>query len=160
MNIQMANAKQRLAVLWFSSAGVLFVGVLVLSLKAAPALAPSAVWSWYLPTVMPTLSLIIGVLVSDALGRGVATKTADLFLFKLTWAISAAYLSIVLITLLLTPFVEMALKDILDTSLLWLGPLQGLASAALGAFFVQSEPDLATGKSAAGSLPPANEATA
>src|SRR5437879_10404937 len=115
MKMPMVKAKQRLAVLWFAGAGVVFLGVLVLSLRAAPALAPSAVWSWYLPTVMPTLSLIIGILVGDALGHSVKKKSADAFLFRLTWAISASYLSVVALTLLLTPFADMSLKEVLDT---------------------------------------------
>src|SRR5437773_2388168 len=62
------------------------------------------VFGWFLPTVMPTLSLVIGVLVMDATGRGTKITKPDAFLFKLAMGLSCVYLATVLLTIVLQPF--------------------------------------------------------
>ncbi|MDB4987843.1 MAG: hypothetical protein JWN04_3021, partial [Myxococcaceae bacterium] len=56
--------------------------------------------------------------------------------------ISLAYLGSILATLLMQPLASAPAGAIgfLKTSNLWLAPLQGLATAALGAFFVKLQP--------------------
>lgn len=134
MMIASGIAKKRLAAVWFPGAGLIFLVVLAASILPDGATA-SKLWTWFLPTVMPTLSLIVGVLVLDARGRIAAVQEVDAFLFRLAFGLSAFYLIIVALTLLLTPFSA----ELLDRSQLWLAPVQGLTSAALGAFFVQRD---------------------
>src|SRR5262249_4969396 len=98
----------------------------------------SEAWSWLLPTIMPTLSLMIGVLVMDALGHGIKIMEIDAFLFKLTFGISSAYLAAVFLIVILQPLSRLSPFDLMGQSNLWLGPFQGLVAAALGAFFVKA----------------------
>jgi len=95
-------------------------------------------WSWLLPTVMPTLSLIIGVLILDATSNRVPDKKVEPFLFNLTFAISVLYLALVTVTVLVQPFTGLSSLKLMGLSNLWLGPLQGLASAAIGVFFLKA----------------------
>ncbi len=137
MSLQMATCKRRLAALWFGGAATLFLLLIVQSTLGRYADRTSDAWSWFLPTIMPTLSLIIGVLVIDAVGRSVAAN-ADRFLFRLTLGISTCYLLAVLLVIVMQPFSELEPIDLMNQSNLWLGPLQGLVAAALGAFFVKA----------------------
>jgi len=88
---------------------------------------------------MPTLSLIVGVLVLDVTSGRDAEKKVDSFFFWLAFLLSAVYLVLVATTLFLQPFTGVPLRGLMKLSNLWLGPLQGLVAAALGAFFVKGE---------------------
>lgn len=99
----------------------------------------SEAWGWLLPSVMPTLSLIVGVLVTDGLGKGVKTEVVDRFLFRLSFTLSSVYLFAAVATILLQPFATLPPFELMKQSNLWLGPLQGLVSASIGAFFVKRE---------------------
>jgi len=95
-----------------------------------------------LPTIMPTLSLMIGVFVAEALSQVAAQKSRiNLFLYRLTFWISALYLIVVALTILLPPLAPPPhdpLK-VMETSNVFLGRLQGLAASALGAFFYKPD---------------------
>ena len=49
--------------------------------------------------------------------------------------VSVFYLAMVSLTLLVQPFLTTPALELMQRSNLWLGPLQGLAAATLGAFF-------------------------
>lgn len=134
----MIICKRKLAALWFIGSGILFFIVLIQTIFGRYGESSSNAWSWFLPTIMPTLSLVIGVLVMDALGKVVAHAEVDAFLFRLTFGISAAYLSAVLLIFIFQPFTTVAPFDLMRQSNLWLGPFQGLVAGAMGAFFVKA----------------------
>lgn len=133
-------AQRRIAILWFCGAGLLFVYCILLSISSGDTNLADFLWSWFLPTVMPTLSLILGVLVSDSLKKSADEREVEIFIYRTAILISFFYLSCVWSTILLQPFSRLKLVDLLQMSQLWLAPLQGLTSAALGAFFVQRTP--------------------
>lgn len=139
MTDSMQVAKRRLATIWFTGAGLLFVILFLLTFVPSYANSVTGTWSWYLPTVMPTLSLIVGVLVADASAGTPASRGADPFLFRLALGLSVFYLVVVSMTPLMNVFSARSMTDLLNLSHVWLAPLQGLASAALGAFFVQKK---------------------
>lgn len=137
MTFIMSTCKRRLAVLWFAGAGTLFFVLLVQTILGRYGERASEAWSWFLPTLMPTLSLVIGVLVMDVWERGMDNRKVDSFLFKLAFGISATYLTAVMLIFLLQPFSNVAPFDLMNQSNLWLGPFQGLVAAAMGVFFVK-----------------------
>ncbi len=138
MTLSMSICKRKLATLWFTGAGVIFFVLLLQTIFGRYGDRSSDAWSWFLPTIMPTLSLVIGVLVMDTLGKGMKAVNIDSFLFRLTFGISAAYLIAVLMLFLLQPFSTESPFDLMNQSNFWLGPFQGLVAAAMGAFFVKS----------------------
>ena len=146
MRISITNAKRRLTIVWFTGAGILFALVLLQTIFGKYLDRSGEAWAWLLPTFMPTLSLMLGVLVADSLSK-VETKnseeTADQFVFRLSFFLSIAYLAVVILTILLGPFFEQSSKkpllDLMKLSNLWLAPFQGLVSASLGAFFVSKK---------------------
>lgn len=133
----MTKAKRRLAVLWFASAGLLFLIMLVQTISDRYSGHAQEAWGWMFPTVLPNLSLIIGVLVMDNLGHGLAQKYTDAFLFQLAFGISAIYLLAVNLLILLQYFSPLSPLVLMSQSSLWLSPIQGLVTAAMGAFFVK-----------------------
>ena len=139
--VKMKKAKKALAVVWFGGGLLILLIVIIQSIFGRYGGNTDQAWAWFLPTIMPTLSLIGGVLVVDLLGRGRKVTYVDSFLFRLTLALSGVYLLIVSLTIFLAPFAPATPLELMRMSNLWLGPMQGLVALSLGAFFVHREPD-------------------
>jgi hypothetical protein len=133
-------AKRRLAVIWLSGFGFLLCLLMAQSVRGVYGPKVEQAWAWLLPCVMPTLSLIVGVIVSDAQKPGPADKQVDRFIVRLAVAFSVAYLFVVSATILLQPFSSLTPLGLMTQSHLWLAPLQGLNTAVLGALFVRQDP--------------------
>jgi len=131
--------RKRLAILWFGFGFVLFIVLVLQSVFGRFGDWVEDAWSWFLPSIMPTLSLIVGVLVLDVTSGRDAEKKVGSFFFWLAFLLSAVYLVLVATTLFLQPFTGVPPLDLMKLSNLWLGPLQGLVAAVLGAFFVKGE---------------------
>ena len=138
-DLPMMRCKRRLATIWFLLAGVIFLLLVIQTVMGAYGPRATEAWGWFLPNVMPTLSLIVGVLVLDQMGRGVKTRTANAFLYRLALGLSCAYLLLILLSILIQPFAPLARLELMHQSNLWLGPLQGLVAGALGAFFIKAD---------------------
>jgi hypothetical protein len=139
MALSMTAARRRLSVVWFTGAGLLFLVMIVQTVFDHYGSDAEEAWGWLLPGILPTLSLIIGVLVMDALGKSVKAAAVDGFMFWTAFGLSVFYLLMVALPILLQPFTGLEPLTTLKQSNLWLGPMQGLVSAALAAFFVKSE---------------------
>lgn len=135
--LSMFSCKARLAVLWIVFGSVIFLLLFLQTVRGYYGDLASDAWGWFLPSIIPPLSLIVSVLVLDALGKGIRTAHADPLMFKVAVGLSCGYLTLVLLTILAQPFAAMAPLELMKQSNLWLGPLQGLVTAALGAFFVK-----------------------
>ncbi len=133
--ISLRTCKRTLSILWFTGGMALFVLIALQSMRGLFGAKVEEAWAWFLPNLMPTLTLIIGVLVFDA-SASRPDRRIDRTFYHLTLALSAIYLLLVALIPLLQPF-QAAPLDQMHRSSLWLGPLQGLVAAALGAFFVK-----------------------
>ena len=132
-----SKSKWILAVIWLAGAGLILTLMVGQSLFDVYGARTEDAWSWYLPTVMPSLSLLLGVLVAD-FRAGKATPESRRKpgpLLGLAIGVSVFYLLMVSLTLLVQPFLATPPLELMQRSNLWLGPLQGLAAATLGAFF-------------------------
>ena len=139
MKVTVASCKKRLVKLWLIGSAIIFCIILFQTFLGHYADKMKEAWSWFLPTVLPTLSLMIGVLVADALSAESTEKKIDAFIFRLSFYISIFYFVIILLTILIQPIVTIAAIEFLKQSNLWLAPIQGLVTASLGAFFVKTE---------------------
>jgi hypothetical protein len=134
--IGLQRAQNRLLVLWTVGGGIVFLLTL---LKAFDPNATSMnrFWSWTIPSIFPTLLLIIGARAGSAIAdRRGQEKEVDRLFFLVTVGVSAFYLVTAFITLWAAIHWSTNGLDFLATSSYYLGPLQGLTSASLGAFFV------------------------
>jgi len=135
--MDMPAAKRKIGLLWFLACGGLTIVVVIQSLLGHYGTAISDVWSWYLPTVVPTLSLIVGVFVADAKRTSTQPASVDTFVFLLAIGFSTVYLCFVGLPILVEPFVDVPPLTLMKTSNLWLIPLQGMVIALLGVFFIK-----------------------
>ena len=133
------TAKKRLAFLWIVVGAVLFIILILQSMFGRFGERTQEAWSWFLPTIVPTLSLMIGALVLEARTNGGSQKTVDSYFYWLSLWLSIFYLVVVAMTPLLQPFTGTPPFKLMTLSNLWLAPLQGLTAAALGIFFVKGE---------------------
>ena len=132
--------KRWLTLVWFSFAGFMFLLMVMYTVQGRPFGEHSGeVWSWLLPNLMPTLTLIVSVLVIEAhQAPSAAEPAASAFLFGLALALSISYLLSVLAVLAVAgPVLGKDPMPIIKGSGVWLGPMQGLVSGALGAFFIK-----------------------
>lgn len=134
----MQTARRRLAVVWFSGAGVCFVVLLFISFFASLA-NPARLWEWFLPAIVPNLSLIIGVLVYTQRQPAAVERRADEFLYRLALWLSLLYVLLLLLPLVFFPATGKSLPELLDISSLWLAAIQGLVTGVMGAFFVRHD---------------------
>jgi hypothetical protein len=132
-------ARWRLGAVWFAGAGLLFMLLVAQSLLGFYGGRTESVWSWFLPTVMPTLSLVVGVLVAEARREEAPRpRTIGPALFRLAVGLSAVYLLLVAASIVFAAVrgsAQVHPVEIMQRSNLWLGPLQGLVAAAVGVFF-------------------------
>ena len=133
------NVRTRLATVWLTGAGLIFVLLVVQSLLGRYEDNTQEAWGWLLPSVMPSLGLIVTVLGYSALDPNFSKSVVRKSFVNVAVALSAVYLLLILLTILIQPIAAPdATKalDLMRTSNLWLGPFQGLVASALGVLFV------------------------
>ena len=142
--VQLDAVRHKLALVWLAGAGICITLVVVQSLMGRYQEMTQDAWGWLLPTIMPSLGMIVSVLGYSALdpmfSRAVVRKT----FFQVAIWLSLAYLFLILLTILIQPFAAGDAKaaiQLMHTSNLWLGPIQGLVVSALGVLFVSKKDD-------------------
>ena len=137
MKSSLYRYRKNLAILWFSSSAILFLLVLLRDYVNVYGAKGNEAWGWLMPSIIPTLSLIIGTFAKKG---DVPDGGGDRFTYNLSFALSTVYLLAVAFTILVHPFlsVEMTPLELMKRANLWLGPFQGLVSGSLAAFFVKS----------------------
>lgn len=135
------QCKKRLATLWFGIAAFAFAVVFLQSLMGHYGEDSERAWAWLTPQLLPTLSLIVGVLVADLRTSHSSARHVSSFTFRLSMCVSAFYLVALVVTLLAQPIVVPSWEAVsyLERSSRLLTPFQGLALASLGAFFAKIE---------------------
>lgn len=92
---------------------------------------------WLLPTISPTLALVVGVWAKDALD----TRTTNIYvkkdIYRVSLIVSIGYFIFILLAILLQPFVALEPLEFLTESNLVLGLFQGVVTAVIGIFFIQ-----------------------
>lgn len=149
--ISLERARWNLARFWFVGSGVVFLLLVGQSIGTIYGDNLQTVWGWALPNFVPTLALMVSVFAADALKPFSATQEPSMVrqnFYSLALGLSVFYLAILLMTILAEPiFLYMrqgtraSAVDLLQTSNLWLGPLQGLVVAALGVLFFLKDED-------------------
>src|SRR5262249_53660073 len=129
MTLLMTQCKKRLTVIWCIGFVALFVTLLIQSIKGHYGDNTSEAWGWLFPTILPTLLLILGVMVSDAINKPETDTKVDSFIYNLAKYLSIIYLLVVSATILLQPFSSSTPLELMKMSNIWLGPLQGVVAA-------------------------------
>ncbi len=130
-------AQRRLALLWFSGFGVLFLVMAMQVVVGRYEGDTSSVVGWFFPTTIPISTLMIGVLVAQALSGSGEVRSADVFVYRLALAMLALYLLLVGLTIVWATVFTVRPVPVFERSNYVLGPAQGLVTATLGAFFAK-----------------------
>lgn len=132
--IDVSTAQLRLMILWLVGVTPSFV-LLVVRTLGPNSLEIQKIWGWLLASSMPTLFLVVGTYAAAA-RESKQDKSANRTFYNVTSGISVAYLLILNAAVICCPLSNQDGSKVLDTISLVLGPVQGLASASLGVFFV------------------------
>jgi len=133
-----SECQKRLAKVWVGC--VLFIVGLFFAQTMAGKFGDHSkeAWGWLLPTVMPSLSLIVGAVVADKY-RGLSKRTtADRFAYRLSLGLSWFYLLLILCSILLQPLSPFGPLEMFSLSQFWLSPVHALVGIALGVFFTST----------------------
>jgi hypothetical protein len=134
--IELQRAQNRLLLLWMLGSAVVFLFTLFKTFDPS-ATSMNKIWSWTIPSIFPTLLLIAGARAGTAIANQKGKeKEVDRLFFRVTVGVSAFYLITVFTTLWAAVHWSSDSLEFLATSSFYLGALQGLTSATLGAFFV------------------------
>ena len=102
--MKLEDARWRLAKVWLISAFILFGAIVVQSIFGKYADHVQDAWSWFIPSIVPTLSLMIGVLGEGAMKTQSDDRVVRTNFFKLAHWLSTAYLITLAVTIFLAPF--------------------------------------------------------
>lgn len=130
------ECRKRLATLWFSLAGLMFVILVAQSFLGGLGAKPVDAWGWFLANTVPTVSLIATNLVADADPANAADPEVDPFYYRLSFWVSAFYLLTVLAVILLwrlSSYEEPT--QLMAFSSVFVGPLQAVAVSIIAIFF-------------------------
>jgi hypothetical protein len=136
-----------LSIIWFAGSGVLFLLIVAESAIGSVYQGQlSELWGWFLPTVMPTLSLILSVMGAGAVeppspAQPIKEALVRSDFYAISYWLTWMYLVLILATILAQPAARYAwgedqkAVEVLKTSSLWLTPVQSLVVVAIGVLF-------------------------
>jgi peptidoglycan/LPS O-acetylase OafA/YrhL len=132
--VSIVACQRRLLLLWVIMGAVALVLILIqTSPRGTYHDSASDIWEWFLPTVVPTLSLMLGTLVAEAKAPS-AGATVDSFYFRMAAWLSAAYLALVILFLVMYAQSATPVADLKSTGKL-VTSLYGVVGITLGVFF-------------------------
>jgi hypothetical protein len=132
------EARNKLATIWFIGGGLLLVVLTIQSIFGKYD-SLQEVWAWFVPTVVPSMALMLGVVAADALASTGDPRTVKIPFFNFSRGLSFFYLGLLALTIFLEPFSPKPGMQLFTLSNYWLTPTQGLAVAAIGAVFATQE---------------------
>jgi len=134
--IGLDRVRSRLAMVWLGGGGLVVMTLVIQSLLGKYQANVQEVWGWALPTILPTLGMIVTVLGYTALDPNQSKVEVREDFYKIAWVLSLAYIFLVFLTILLQPLTTYQPIQLMRMANLWLGPFQGLVASALGVLFV------------------------
>ena len=141
--IPLDYVRLRLGTVWLVFCAVIVLTVVVQSYLGHFANADgdksADAWNWLLPTIVPTLGMILSTLGFSALSADMSATVVRRGFYSVAIAASVFYLALVFLTIIIQPFTSVDPISLMRKSNLWLGPLQGLVASVLGVLFVSKE---------------------
>lgn len=137
--IAVSRCQRWLAGVWLVGGGIVFAILVAQTLNKHYGDQARDAWGWFLPTVMPILTLIVSAM---AVAKAESRASVDRLVFRIGLSLSVFYLLLVIATIAYQVFTTRKPSEMIElmkTSNLWLGPVQGLLGISLGVFFGKQE---------------------
>lgn len=130
-------ARDRLGLLWLSFFVLLFLLFVLQTFGQRFGSREEQAWAWFLPSILPTVSLILAVYAREAFDRR-SRRRIRKGPFYIAFAVSLLYLLILAAVIVVPAFWGRPFFEFIGATAYFLGPLQGLAAGILGVFFAQA----------------------
>ena len=144
--LPLAEARRKLAMIWFPFSGALFLLMVVQTFGGAFGDQDQAAWGWALPNFLPTLALMGSVFASQAIDPDDKTiSVVRRFFFRLAFWVSIFYFLILFIVILAPVVLHVMGREAataasrleaMSSSNIFLGPLQSFVVGIIGALFI------------------------
>ena len=135
--MKVGRARAALTLLWGAGSSPVFITIVYMTVMDRFGTAWETPWTWISPLLFPILGLIImAVTAGKSANDDKEVKSSHVFWFTLI--LSMTYLATIYVIIFMQPFSKLPLERSMQISGWYLGPLQGLVTAALGKFFVEN----------------------
>lgn len=131
--VEVGSARAGLARVWLFGAAAIAALLIAQTVAGKFGGQAARAWGWFLPTVLPTLTVILTAWF--AAGDESKAQAVDAGVYRMAFGLSLAYVALVALTLLAQPLSSQSPLEFMTTSNLWLGPFQGLVGLGIGRFF-------------------------
>src|SRR5215831_6184428 len=121
MNIPKSKCRTALATLWFAVGGGLFLLFVIQTTLGHYQDKANDAWAWFLPTIMPSLLLMVGAFAADATNPKEQDTRVKPFIFFVSFGVSLLYLAAVALTILLQPLTTTPFPEVMKQSNVFLG---------------------------------------
>jgi hypothetical protein len=131
------QARGALSIFWIAASAPLILLASIWTILSR-SMSWELAWSWLGPLIGPQLSIIIAVWSAT----GTTAETKDVKSKSAFWGtilISGVYFIALYLVILLSPFSDNSLEELLKKSGWWLAFIQGFANIALGKFFIENQ---------------------
>lgn len=133
--IELSTSRRKLAALWGIAFAIFTIFLIAQTAGDVFGSHANRAWGWFLPTILPTLTLIFGT-IAYQVQHPTPRQRVDGFAYRCALWASGFYLALVAATLLLQrASSSLTSLEWLERSNLYLGPVQGLTALAVSVFF-------------------------
>lgn len=147
--VALETVRTRLAAVWLIGALLIFSLVIYQSVAHVYADRAQDVWQWLLPTLLPTLTMMLTVAGTTAFMSGASDAIVRSSFYRVALLLSVFYLVLILFTILSLPAFNRTVDreiEALHGANLWIGPIQGIVASALGVLFASKKKSAAPGE--------------
>ena len=134
--MSMQTAQRWLCTVWGVFALLWFAVLIGQTIGGVYGSQSQVVWKWFLPLLLPTLTLIFGVIVTDFATHNSARRQIDRYVFWLAIVFSVFYLVVVALPILTVPWHSPdETVALMEQFMFVITGLHSLTSIVLGVFF-------------------------
>lgn len=147
--IKFSVARKKLVVQWMIFSALIFIIYFVQTLIGRYERYEGEIWEWLFRYITPSLALMIGVLISQV-SSGESEVETDILYFRIASWISYFFLIVLFLSAFFIPIIHLQqnrnisiteiqkpITDAMKSYNIFLLPLQGICTLALGLFFTK-----------------------
>lgn len=145
MNMSIYNGRKWIAIIWIAMIVIIVVIATLITTIGAYSDKPGILWTWLLPNIIPTTSMIVTSLsldTADNISKYRNSLITNGIIFWICIGLSMVYLTGISVIILIQAATELPSENTdvgLKNASIGLGAIQGLVIASLTKFFISPE---------------------